>query len=76
MFIRGFCILKDLADVIARPTLYQRSWESVEFPDDWKLANVIAIYKKGTRQDTGNDRSVSLASGPGKLTEKIILGDI
>ncbi|KAK4815386.1 hypothetical protein QYF61_001374 [Mycteria americana] len=27
----------------------QRSWESGEVPADWKLANVIPIYKKGVR---------------------------
>ncbi|KAK4810800.1 hypothetical protein QYF61_008773 [Mycteria americana] len=44
-------VLKELADVIARPlsVIYQRSWESGEVPVDWKLANVIPIFKKGQR---------------------------
>ncbi|KAK4830711.1 hypothetical protein QYF61_012971 [Mycteria americana] len=36
--------------------IYQRSWESREVPTDWKLANVIPIYKKGVREDTGKSK--------------------
>ena len=55
--------------------IYQRSWESGEVPADWKLANIIPIYKKGVREDPGNCRPVSLTSVPGKIME-IMLGDI
>ncbi|KAK4810508.1 hypothetical protein QYF61_004288, partial [Mycteria americana] len=68
-------VLKELADVTAGPLsiIYQRSWESGEIPTDWKLANVIPIYKKVMREDPGNYRPVSLNSVPGKIMEKIIL---
>ncbi|KAK4806869.1 LOW QUALITY PROTEIN: hypothetical protein QYF61_012590 [Mycteria americana] len=69
-------VLKELADVTAGPLsiIYQRPGESGEVPADWKLANVIPIYKKGMREDPGNYRPVSLTSVPGKIMEKIILG--
>ncbi|KAK4816177.1 LOW QUALITY PROTEIN: hypothetical protein QYF61_012467 [Mycteria americana] len=71
-------VLKGLADVITGPLLiiYQRSWESGEVPADWKLASVVPIYKKGVREDPGIYRCVSLASVPGKMMEKIILGAV
>ncbi|KAK4824856.1 hypothetical protein QYF61_020229 [Mycteria americana] len=51
-------VLKELGDVMAGTLLiiYQRSWESGEVPADWKLPNVIPIYKKGMREDPGNYR--------------------
>ncbi|PKU28826.1 rna-directed dna polymerase from mobile element jockey-like [Limosa lapponica baueri] len=71
-------VLKELADVTAGTLsiIYQRSWKSGEVPADWKLANVIPVYKKGMREDPGNYRPVSLTSAPEKVTENIILGAI
>ncbi|KAJ7411667.1 hypothetical protein BTVI_48805 [Pitangus sulphuratus] len=69
-------ILKELADVIAECLLmiFEQSWEYGEVPDDWKLANIVPIFKKGKKDDPGNYRPVSLTSVPGKVMEKIILG--
>ncbi|KAK4830724.1 hypothetical protein QYF61_013174 [Mycteria americana] len=69
-------VLKELADVMAGPLLiiYQRSWESGEVSTDWKLANVIPIYKKGMRKDPGSYRLVSLTSVPRKIMEETIAG--
>jgi len=42
-------VLKKLVDVLAKPlsTIDQQSWLTGEVPIDWKLANVMPIYKKG-----------------------------
>ncbi|KAK4818651.1 hypothetical protein QYF61_016700 [Mycteria americana] len=71
-------VLKEVVDVMAGPLsiIYQRSWESGKVPAEWKLANVVPIYKKAVREDPGNYRPVSLTSVPGKIMEKIILGTI
>ncbi|GAB0195585.1 hypothetical protein GRJ2_002023800 [Grus japonensis] len=44
-------VLRELADVIVRPLsiIFQQSWESGEVPVDWKLANVVPIFKKGKK---------------------------
>lgn len=68
-------VLKELGTITDEPfsTIYQRFWESGEVPADWKLADVILTYKKGTREDPGKYRPVSLTSVPGKVREKIAL---
>ena len=65
-------ILKELADVMAGllSIIYQRSWESGVVPADWKLANIIPVYKKGIREDPGNYRPVSPTLVPGKKKKK------
>ncbi|KFQ73584.1 hypothetical protein N337_02613, partial [Phoenicopterus ruber ruber] len=71
-------VLKELAEVLTRPLsiVYQQSWLTREVPVDWRLANVMPIYKKGRKEDPGNYRPVSLPSVPGKVMEQIILSAI
>ncbi|KAJ7399553.1 hypothetical protein BTVI_113901 [Pitangus sulphuratus] len=54
----------------------KQSWESREVPTDWKLANIVLIFKMGKKKDPGNYRPASLTSVLGKVMEKIILEDI
>ncbi|XP_053905560.1 uncharacterized protein LOC128849191 [Cuculus canorus] len=65
-------VLKELADVLSKPLsiIFQRSWLTGEVPLDWRLADVVPIYKKGCREDPGNYRPVSLTSVPGKVMEQ------
>ena len=69
-------VLKELAGVIAGPlsAIYQHSWLSGEVPEDWSLADVTPIYKKGRKEDPGNYRPVSLPSVPENVMEQIIMG--
>lgn len=67
-------VLKELTGVITGlpSTIYQGAWESGMNPADWKLANVILMYKKCMRKDQRNYRRNSLSSVPGKLMEVIL----
>ncbi|KAK4810586.1 hypothetical protein QYF61_007323 [Mycteria americana] len=71
-------VLRELAEVLTKPLsiLYQQSWLNREGPADWKLANVMPIYKKGWKEDPGNYRPLSLTLVPGKVMEQIILSAI
>ncbi|KFO70702.1 hypothetical protein N303_03709, partial [Cuculus canorus] len=71
-------VLKELADVLSKPlsVIFQRSWLTGEVPLDWRLADVVPIYKKGCREDAGNYRPVSLTSVLGKVMEQVILSAI
>ena len=46
------------------------------YPDIWKLANVIPIFKKGDKQSIKNYRPVSLLPICGKVFEKIIFNNL
>ena len=45
-------------------------------PDDWKLSNVIPVFKSGTRNDCKNYRPISITSIISKVLEKIISSEI
>ncbi|KAK4832283.1 LOW QUALITY PROTEIN: hypothetical protein QYF61_021682 [Mycteria americana] len=65
-------VLRELAEELAS---HSPSFISSpgEVPDDWRLANVTPIYKKGWKEDPGNYRPISLTSVPGKIMEWFIL---
>ena len=50
--------------------MFHKSLLSSVIPDDWKKANITCISKKGSKQDPGNYRTVSLTSFICKLLER------
>ena len=56
--------------------IYRKSLKLGQVPDEWKVANVVPIYKKGSKADPGNYRPVSLTSVCCKMLESILKQDI
>ena len=52
--------------------LFNRSLQEMVFPDHWKVAHVIALFKKGDKSLPSNYRPVSLLSCVSKILEKIV----
>ena len=67
-------VLYETREATAYPLLiiYNKSISLGYLPADWKLAEVTAIYKKGSKSDAGNYRPVSLTSVCCKVLESIL----
>ena len=67
-------ILKELSDELAKPltNFFNLSIEKGELPDEWKLAEVTAIFKKGDKQNPGNYRPISLTCILCKVLESLV----
>jgi len=51
-------------------------WNKEQVPQNWKDANIVPIFKKGSRKECGNYRGISLLSIAGKIMARIILNRI
>lgn len=67
-------ILKNVQNEIAEPLalIFSKSLEQGIVPDDWRIANVTPIFKKGSKSQASNYRPISLTSVVGKLLETIL----
>ena len=52
--------------------LFRRSMEAGTIPDEWRLAEVTPIFKKGSKADPANYRPVSLTVIIGKMMERLV----
>lgn len=71
-------LLLELKLTLAKPLakLFQLSLNTGVVPEDWRIANVTPLFKKGSRCETKNYRPVSLTSIPCKILETIIKDNI
>ena len=64
----------DLAPVLT--TIFKHSINTESVPEDWKKANVIPIFKKGSKYSPSNYRPVSLTCISCKVMEHIMVSNI
>ena len=71
-------LLKELSSVIAEPLakLFQNSLVQGVVLNDWREANITALFKKGSKSASQNCRPVSLTSVICKQMESIIKDEI
>ena len=71
-------MLKGVSKSISKPLsiLLNRSFNEGIFPEAWKVANVIPIFKKGDKSLPSNYRPVALLSCLGKLQERIVFKNL
>jgi hypothetical protein len=71
-------LLYELRNELVKPLtfLFNLSLGSSSIPQDWRDANVVSIFKKGSKDKAENYRPVSLTSVVGKLLETLIKENI
>ena len=62
------------SDEIAAPLqlIFQKSLNTATLPNDWKKANIVPVFKKGSRFEVGNYRPISLTSVICKVMESLL----
>ena len=71
-------LLKEIVEQISTPLakLFNLSLEEGIVPSEWKEANIMPLFKNGSRKKPENYRQVSLTSGVCKLLETLIRDDM
>ena len=71
-------LLKATASSICKPLclLFNRSIQDGTYPNSWKTAFVMPLFKKGDRDLTSNYRPISLISCVGKVFERLVFKNI
>ena len=67
-------VLREVAEQVSEmlTDIFNSSLESGQVPEDWRVANVAPLFKKGSREELGNYRPVNLTSVVGKVFETLI----
>ena len=71
-------ILKELSSQLILPIsmIFNKSLSESTVPNEWKLSNVTAIFKKGDKTDAGNYRPISLTCIVCRILESILRDSI
>ncbi|CAB3994669.1 Hypothetical predicted protein, partial [Paramuricea clavata] len=68
-------VIKDCLHVILEPltSIVNRSLTTSEFPDAWKIAELIPLLKEGDHEVPSNNRPLSLLNFASKVCERVVL---
>ena len=71
-------LLLELADMIAVPVtiLFNETLKNGNLPNDWKMAYITGVFKKGSKQLPENYRPISLTSILCKIMEKFVRDNV
>ena len=53
--------------------LFEKIYEEKSIPEQWKMAKITPVHKKGSRSDISNYRPVANLCSVSKIYEKLIL---
>ena len=67
-------LLKMGSEALSKPltTIINKSIEEGKFPEDWKVAKVCPLFKKGDRTEISNYRPVALLMVPSMVLERVV----
>ena len=68
-------LLSELQDVVSLPLciIFNNSLSSGVVPDDWRVANITSVFKKGNRSLAENYRPISLICVTYKIFATVVL---
>ena len=71
-------VLKNCSETLAYPIsiLFNLSYNTGYIPQEWKLANVLPVYKKDDKNKVTNYRPISLTSLVMKVFERILYNEL
>ena len=71
-------VLVDAIDILLTPltTLFKMIYYQKTIPDQWKLAKIIPVFKKGNKNKIENYRPIANQCSTSKIFEKLILKQI
>ena len=71
-------IIIDAIDILLPPltTLFRLIYDQKKIPDQWKMAKIIPIFKKGNKSHIENYRPIANQCSTSKIFEKLILKQI
>ena len=72
------CILRDARTSLLPPmaNLFKEVYLSCKIPEQWKVAKIIPIFKKGSKVQIENYRPIANLCSASKIFEKLILKQI